>query len=269
MSEFSTTFLIKQNCSGLSITNVIPTPIENGFLVEVKDTDIEDSVYAILNYCYEEHGWFHGQYCKVCSADLWGFVNLELKEVVHPRYQEVEDVNEGISIIKEYGKYSYMYPGTGQPHRPIVYDKVWEFRNKMGRVFKDGLYGFVSYSTNSYADDIPCRFLDAGDFSAFDGLLAPVQTEEGWRFIDRKKKFLTTIIFTEKPIEINHEACAVCVSGKWGVMDCYGKYFIDPIFDDFQWEYKIKGGKEFYAYIEEIKHNIDTDDWSYNEVENE
>ena len=70
----------------------ISSPITESIIVLESDS-LSKNMDQILSYVYEEHEGFNEGFATIKSGNLWGYINLALKVVLPPQYNEVFPVS--------------------------------------------------------------------------------------------------------------------------------------------------------------------------------
>lgn len=160
--------------------------------------DLHGCYQEILNFVYDGVCEFHGGFARVKRGDFYGYVDLTLTEQLRTGYSYVSpQISEDFAVVCSDNKYGYFkMTGKNYPYSwtDLEYDEAFDFCNGMGRVKKNGLFGYIS---NSYDNKnaIPCIYEEARDFD---------------------KKYGYAI---------------VKYNGKYGMIDKSGNWKVEPIFD--------------------------------------
>lgn len=163
-NEITTKFQLSQYCGQLNIENVTSKQSPSGFIIEAKGSDIRGNIGAVLSYVYDGHSSFKEGFCVVKKGGRYGIVDLTLKEVVAPEYQNIKDVNEGFAVASKNSKARFInMKGYGFDELPEVFDEADLVINGLARVRKDGKWGF--YSCEDQKLVVPCEYQYAYEFS--------------------------------------------------------------------------------------------------------
>lgn len=218
--------------NGIPTIKAIPTDANaSGMVVELTGDSIKENVRNVLGYVYEQRETFSEGYIAVRRGRLWGYVSIDLSEVVEPIYDNVLDVKEGFSVVCKGEKYGFLkMRGYTHPAKwtELEYDQAYSFCNGMGRVRKAGLYGYVG-DTPDRKNWIPCEYEEAFDFDTV------------------------------------HPYAVVKVQGKYGVIDKGGNYKVEPVFDTYHRTHQ-RIGQEYYNATIGDKYYLLSANGTYKEV---
>lgn len=175
----------------------ISSPITESVIVLESDS-LSKNISRILSYVYEDHEAFNEGFAPIKSGNLWGYINLTLKVVITPQYNEVFPVSEGFTLGMKGGKYYYwkMTGTTRAQWNDNGYEEASPFCNGRALVKRNGLYGFLSSSVKN-KEDIPCQYEEAFSFDSC------------------------------------YPYAVVKVDGKYGMINKSGNTVVEPIFDTY------------------------------------
>jgi hypothetical protein len=167
-------------------------------VIVVEGDSLSKNISKILSYVYEEHEGFNEGFAPIKSGNLWGYIDLTLKVVLSPKYNEVFPVSEGFSLGKKEGKYYYWkMTGTARSQwNDSGYEEALPFCNGRALVKRNGLYGFLS-NTVKNKEEIPCQYEEAFSFDSC------------------------------------YPYAVVKVDGKYGMINKSGNTVIEPMFDTY------------------------------------
>lgn len=129
------------------------------------------------------------QFAKVKKDNKYGYITLEGKNYLEPKYEDVGKVgaNELIAV-KENSKWGYVNKSGKFIIEPI-YSKAEEFKaNGYAVVSKDGKYGLIDEKGEVI---IATEYKDAINYNS-DGIAA-VKVKRSWKFIDKNGKEVLNI----------------------------------------------------------------------------
>ena len=217
-----------QVMNGRPYVSTVPENSNNpGINLNVTTDSIKKVADTILSYTYDSHGAFVGGFSLVRKGGLYGYVNLELKESISPKYPVAYDVCEGYARVLKDGKYRFIQmEGCAYPHKVqdenSAFDDADDVKNGMARVKVNGKIGF--FSTERQKVIIPCEYEAAEEFSAY-------------RAYTSVKK-----------------------DGKWGLVGKNGTIILEPVFDSI-----FLYSDSFHAYIGETEYQGNLDG-TYREI---
>ena len=171
------------------------SPIAESIIV-VESDSLSKNIDQVLSHVYEDHKSFREGFAPVKFGNLWGYVNLTLKDVLSLQYNEAYPVREGFALVKKGDKYYFWKMDA----TPIVqwnehgYEDASPFYNGLALVKRDGLYGYLS-NVEKNKEEIPCQYEDAFDFDT---------------------------VYPYAVIKLN---------GKYGMINNSGEIILDPIFN--------------------------------------
>lgn len=200
-NEITTRFQLSSLNGIISISNVTATPNPSGFIIEAKGTDIMANVKAVLDYVYDDHGYFTEGYCVVRRGDRYGIVNLCLQKRVDTIYQSINDVHETYAVAVADGKYRYIQmEGYSVPNvKNGRFDDASDICNGMGVVKMEGKFGLFSTAAGNVV--LPCEYEDVKGFSLY------------------------------------RDYTAVKKDGLWGLVNKKGEWILEPAFDTISFNY--------------------------------
>ena len=218
---------IHVNNGRAEVSTVPESSNPNGLNLNVTTDSIKKVADTILSYMYDWHGAFVGGFSLVRKGGLYGYVNLELKESISPKYPVAYDVCEGYARVLRDGKYRFLHMnGFSCPYEVqdenSAFDYAADVKNGMARVEVNGKIGF--FSTKEQEVIIPCEYEAAEEFSA------------------------------------NRAYTSVKKDGKWGLVGKNGTIILEPVFDSI-----FLYSDSFHAYIGETEYQGNLDG-TYREI---
>lgn len=202
-------------------------------IIVVESDSLSRNIDQVLSHVYDEHKSFREGFAPVKFGNLWGYVNLTLKDVLSLQYNEAYPVREGFALVNKEDKYYFWKMNE----TPIVqwneqgYEKASPFCNGLALVKRDGLYGYLS-NVEKNKEEIPCQYEDACDFDT---------------------------VYPYAVIKLN---------GKYGMINKSGEIILEPIFDFYSSEamYDPNSKKWYNAIIRGKRYRLNPDA-TYVEIE--
>jgi len=144
----------------------------------------------------------------VKQHDRWGYIDMEGKYLISPKYESANDFAENLAAVRINGKWGYI-DGTGNVIIAAKFQDAHSFMGGMARVRFENMWGYIN---NLGEMVIPPQFDVANDF--MEGL-ALVRNYGKYGFINKNGKFVIEPIFDDA---YNFsEGCALVMQyGKWG-----------------------------------------------------
>jgi hypothetical protein len=169
---------------------------------------------------------FSEGFAPVYENDNWGFIDSDGEKVIGCGFQETEGFSHGLAAVRK-AKWGFI-DKTGNEVIPSRFVQARSFSEGMAPVEDQTGWLFVDMA----GTPVPglAGFEDAKSFS--EGLAA-VQVDGRWRFITPKgnqafpQEFYWTSSFRQQFAAVQEEE-----DGKYGFIDHFGKYIINPTFDD-------------------------------------
>ncbi len=162
------------------------------------------------------------------SDDKWGFASYGTKElVIEPQFDDCFEFVEGFAAVQKTDKWGFI-DIAGSRLNPKSYDSVRSFQGKLAAVCIDWKWGFIDSSLNLIID---CQYDYVSDFH---GGMAVVgnciaETAKKYGVINKSGELLLPIDYDS--IEISGSHLLVSLNGKFGVINKYLEYIIQPSFD--------------------------------------
>lgn len=210
----------------------ISSPITESVIVLESDS-LSKNIEQILSYVYEDHKSFNEGFAPIKSGNLWGYINLALKVVLSPQYNDVLPVSEGFALVKKEGKYYFwkMTASSRVQWNDNGYEVASPFCNGLALVKRNGLYGFLSHTLKN-KEDIPCQYEEAFSFDSC------------------------------------YPYAVVKVNGKYGMINKSGNTILEPMFDTYSTYERYDFNKRVYynATIGDVYYKLKPDG-KYEEVD--
>ncbi|GEM_PF-2689600 len=154
-----------------------------------------------------------------------GMADDKGKILVEPLYDNVFGGASGI-IIRNDDKYG-VYDGQGKELLPIVYEDM-QFLTKDLIALKDesGKYAMYNYNGEKITDHI------YDEMNGYGRTMIQVSQEDKWGYLNNDGEVVVDIQYEQIDISILDPRYAqVKVDGKYGIMDMYGDYLLEPKYD--------------------------------------
>ncbi len=192
---------------------------------------VDDSGAKIVDYKYDEAGYFTDGLALVKKGDNLGMINESGKEIIPVKYNIIEPHNAQIFRVAANGKMKdgvLMDEKYGFVNREGVevlkpeYDEVGGFVNGMAYIKKGATYGYINEDIKVV---IPCKYAAVGKFN-----------DKGLTWVNEGAKY-------------DKNSTSSFTGGKYGVIDRTGKVIV-PV------KYKSAGVFKKYSYTpsdEELK----------------
>ncbi|MDR1681457.1 MAG: WG repeat-containing protein, partial [Prevotellaceae bacterium] len=145
--------------------------------------DIEGNDDNIIRYSRDFADEFD-ELCLVCSNSKWGYVDVEAKEVIPPKYSDARQFSEGLASVKIAEKWGFI-DKTDTLVIPPQYDDALWFENGLAMVEIADKHGVINKSGNLV---IPAIY-DVID-PLFDGTFFVKKKDEYGNILDRQAKAL-------------------------------------------------------------------------------
>lgn len=185
----------------------------------------------------ESCGTFHEGRVRVKQAGLWGYYDLEGRQVIPSRYRLANDFQEGLALVQDtFGLYGYITP-SGEWAISPRWRAASDFQEGLAWVKEGRRYGHI-HPNGEWA--IPPKYLRVNHFQ--EGL-AIVKGKNGYGVIDQKGK--TVVPLHYRMVDFEGPYIKVKKGGEYGFVDrkgrmvCPIKYrFIGCFADGTIWVYK-------------------------------
>src|SRR2546421_7620448 len=132
---------------------------------------------ALLKIATEYWIYHHEDYNSLLYAPHCGFIDLNGKIVIEPKWEEVRDFSEGIGLVKRDGKWGW-FDKAGRLTEPSL-DSFPFFHEGLTKLERGGKWGFMDTKGTVV---IKPEWEDAGHFS---GGYAAVKRDGKWGGIDK------------------------------------------------------------------------------------
>lgn len=172
---------------------------------------------------FDSVGQFHNGLAVIAFKEKYGLLDKTGTIILPLEYDAVQTVNEGRSAIAKAGMWGYFL--KKRKTTALKYDSAGIFHNKMARVLRGGLWGFVNADGREV---VPCRYEAVGEFSA-SGLCA-VKHLGKWGFIAKNGTTRIPIQFSFAS-EFSEGLAAVATGDSVGYINTKGIWVIPPEYD--------------------------------------
>ena len=171
---------------------------------------------------------FHGDLARIAAKtehgdEKWGYINIEGKVVVEPKYDQARDFSEGIGAVALGGRYGLV----DRDGREIVapkFDMIGYFHNGMADVELAKRYGYIDREGKIVIEP---KFDLVGDFHRG---YAKVYVGREAGVINTKGEYVVEPVYED--VNFYGDAYIRVKSDGWGVVDCNGNMVIEPQFKD-------------------------------------
>jgi len=185
-------------------------------------------------------GNFNSGIAAVKINNLWGFIDKEGKQIIQPKYKELNSsFIEDLACVgttcrsEKYGGEIICYGYIDRNGRELIKPQYFDaeaFSDGLALVKKehDSEYGYINKAGTLF---IPFQFTSAKSFS--EGLAAVKTAKSNYGFIDKSGKFVTEkIYFDPSPFNEGYATVADINTKMYGLIDKKGNYVIEPKFKD-------------------------------------
>ncbi len=165
---------------------------------------------------YDKIYSFHEGLARVCKDNKYGFIDKKGQEIISCNYDDADDFDGGIAIIKISGKKggidmhgSIVIPAifdaidwdSKDSLHPVKKDEKWGYINRQGKtaisfeydecnrfqegraeICKNGMIGFIDEGGNLV---IPCQYDETYDHCGFSEGVVGVRKDKQWGYIDK------------------------------------------------------------------------------------
>lgn len=153
----------------------------------------------------------------------WGYLDLELKMVVPPRFESAGRFGSGLAPVQTGLRRHGYIDVQGQLRIEAEYDDASEFHEGLACVRRGEEVWFI---TPEGEPAFARRFRDAGFFAQG---LCPVQRASGdWTYVDRTGREMTGLF--EAATSFSGSLAAVRKGGFWGFIDEEGRWAVAAVF---------------------------------------
>lgn len=192
-------------------------------------TDLKGSIN--IPNIYADLGWLSEGMIAFKDAEkgLWGYLDVNGKQVIAPRYKLAYDFSEDCALVSTTNdRVGEMFiDKSGEIILKSAYELYGPFHNGLCLVRDKSKYGYIN---KKGAVEIPIKY---GDARGFEDGLAMVRYNDYWGIINTKDKVVADFDYW-RILDFSEGLAAVQEnrSIKWGYMNKRGKMEIKARFDD-------------------------------------
>lgn len=210
-------------------TNVIEcqyeavTSFDEDNMAMIKKNDlwgvIDNKGQRITDNIYTDIKPFHEGRAAIKRNKLWGYIDRRGNEVIAPQFADAFTHASNGLAVVKKNKNSSCYVDKNNLYIDFEFDKAYDFYNGLAKVIVDGKSGFID-ENNTFV--IECIYEKALSFLVPDYTAVCINGK--WGIINRKNEFLCQPHFDR--IVIHNDGCIHALKERrWINIDKYGKEF--------------------------------------------
>ena len=188
---------------------------------------IDKNGCEIVRPWYDEIRLFKNGYAKVRHYSLWGIINKNGEEVVSPSYINIT-FNSDRAIVQYLDNKYILITLDGKILSKFEYDDIVIYDDKMVRVKRNNLYGFMDINGNEILEP-KYDMIDDSHFND-EGLCAVVSNNK-WGCINKNFEEVIKPIYDDISTP-QYGYIRVKSNNKYGLLTLDGKVVADPIYNE-------------------------------------
>jgi len=159
------------------------------------------------------------------SYNKWGFVNVDGKVQIEPKYDYVGSFSEGLCPVSNSEGVGGYINEKGELKINFQFERAFEFYNGKAVVAIDQKYGVID-DEGKYLINPQYKFIQA------DGNWFLFCQDNKWGWCDEEGSIMINPQFEQAALFVNNNLAPIKIGGSWGYVDKKGKIIINPQFSN-------------------------------------
>lgn len=190
-----------------------------------------DKVEALENFDSSENVWFEQQVLKVEKNGLYGLIDLEGREVIEPKFDQIETIKgiENSLLVRKDNKVG-LFNNNGTGILEPIYNEIKPY----GENYKDGYitinsenkYGLVNYSGETILENKYDKIFNCSSDKYF-----AIEEEKKQKLIDKSGNIILENNFDEIK-QVVTSGVVYIKNSKYGLMNFNGEIIIDASYSE-------------------------------------